>query len=163
MSANSYRPHLHVLPEDDANRQLANGFCRDVGLITRSMQVLPAAGGWVKALEQFEAEHVGGMVKYPNRHMLLLIDFDGRLERLADAKARIPGQVADRVFVLGVLTQPEELKSAMATSYEEIGMALAQDCREGTDVTWGHDLLRHNADEIERLRHTMRPFLFASD
>lgn len=163
MSANSYRPHLHVLREDDANRQLANGFCRDVGLLTRRMQVLPAAGGWVKALEQFEAEHVVGMVKYPTRHMLLLIDFDGRLERLADAKARLPSQVADRVFVLGVLTQPEQLKTALATSFEEIGMALARDCRKQTDLTWGHELLRHNAEEVSRLRETVRPFLFMRD
>jgi hypothetical protein len=26
MSANKYKPHVVVLPEDDANRQLANGF-----------------------------------------------------------------------------------------------------------------------------------------
>jgi hypothetical protein len=29
MSVNKYHPHVLVLPEDDANRQLANGFLLD--------------------------------------------------------------------------------------------------------------------------------------
>ncbi len=36
----------------------------------------------------------------------------------------------------------------------------AQDCREDTDTIWGHDLLRHNASELARLRHQVRPILF---
>jgi hypothetical protein len=56
------------------------------------------------------------------------------------------------------ITEPEELKATLG-SYETIGMALAQDCREGTD-TWGHALLKHNTAEIERLREHVRPILF---
>jgi hypothetical protein len=57
------------------------------------------------------------------------------------------------------ITEPEELKATLC-SYETIGMALAQDCREGTDTTWGHALLKHNTAEIERLRQHVRPILF---
>jgi len=41
---NRYRPHIYILPEDDANRQLANGFVFN----TDSSQVhtLTEAGGW---------------------------------------------------------------------------------------------------------------------
>jgi len=46
-------------------------------------------------------------------------------------------------------------------SYETIGRALAEDCREGTDTTWEHGLLRHNSGEIGRLRERVRPILFA--
>jgi hypothetical protein len=63
------------------------------------------------------------------------------------------------VFILGTLTEPEALKRDLG-SYETIGLALAQDCRDETDTTWGHDLLRHNAGELERLRETVRPILF---
>jgi hypothetical protein len=39
---------------------------------------------------------------------------------------------------------------------------LAKDCREETDTTWGHRLLRHNAGELDRLRKYVRPILFQS-
>lgn len=60
--------------------------------------------------------------------------------------------------MLGVSTQPEALKSAKLGSYETVGMA--KDCREETKATWGHELLRHNAGGIDRLRQHVRPILF---
>ena len=66
----------------------------------------------------------------------------------------------DRVFVLGALTEPEELRTARLGTYETIGMKMAKDCRDQTDTTWGHNLLRHNASEIGRLRDRVRPILF---
>ena len=45
MSVNRHKPHLLVLPEDDANRQLARGF--ELELSTRQFQVLQPAGGWL--------------------------------------------------------------------------------------------------------------------
>jgi len=53
MSVNKYLPHVLVLPEDDANRQLANGFQLDVFLATRRMQILEEAGGWQEVLNRF--------------------------------------------------------------------------------------------------------------
>jgi len=67
---------------------------------------------------------------------------------------------ADRVYILGALNEPEDLKNAGLGSYEEIGLAMAQDCREETDKTWGHRLLKHNATELDRLRERVRPILF---
>lgn len=37
---------------------------------------------------------------------------------------------------------------------------MAEDCREGTNTMWDHELLRHNAGELERLRKRVRPILF---
>jgi len=91
--------------------------------------------------------------------MVLLIDFDDREERLQYAKARIPERLIDRVFILGSLSDPESLRANLG-SYETIGLAMARDCREGTETTWGHGLLRHNAGELERLRENVRPILF---
>jgi hypothetical protein len=101
------------------------------------------------------------MRKYPKRFMVLLLDFDNDTGRLALAKRRIPQDLADRVFVLGSLSNPESLCRAGLGKPEEIGLALAKDCREGTNAVWGHALLRHNAGEVERLREHVRPILFA--
>ena len=160
MSVNRYLPHVVVLPEDDANRQVANGFLRDQYLSFWRIQVLEEAGGWNKVLECFLSDHVAAMKRYTGRFMVLLIDFDGEEGRLQDAKALIPGNLQDRVFVLGALSEPEALKRAIPGSYETIGLALARDCREKTNTTWGHNLLRHNASELDRLREYVRPILF---
>jgi hypothetical protein len=66
------------------------------------------------------------------------------------------------VFILGALTTPEALKQDLGP-YEEIGSAMAKDCRDGTDSIWGHRLLQHNAREIDRLRTRVRPILFPSN
>jgi hypothetical protein len=163
MSVNPYQPHVWVLPEDDANRQLANGFLQDRYLSFWKIRVLAQAGGWNRVLECFLSDHVRGMERHTNRFMVLLIDFDGKEDRLQYAKAQIPRRLRERVFVLGALTEPEALKRAIPASYESIGLALARDCREGTDTTWGHDLLRHNAGELDRLRERVRPILFPSN
>jgi hypothetical protein len=157
MSANKHRPHVLVLPEDDANGQLANGFALDVS--TRQIQVLEPAGGWMKVLECFKSDRVKAMRISPLRFMVLMIDFDSVPERLDLAKTFIPDPLMDRVFVLGVWTEPEEIRADLG-SYETIGMALAKDCREDTGTTWGHDLLRHNSGELGRLRERVRPILF---
>ena len=163
MSANKYLPHVLVLPEDDANSQLANGFHLQVDSARyRQMDVLPVAGGWNEVLKCFLSDQVPYMNHYPRRYMVLLIDFDGREERLQDAKARIPAHLSDRVFILGALSEPEALKRADLGPFETIGSALAEDCREEADTTWGHELLRHNARELDRLRVSVRPILFPS-
>jgi hypothetical protein len=125
------------------------------------MQVLRVAGGWRRVLEIFRSQHVGAMEGYPSRFLVLLIDFDEREERLEYARATIPEHLADRVFVLGTWSNPEALKAAMGrVPFETIGSAMAEDCREETDTTWGHALLQHNASELDRLREHVRPFLF---
>src|SRR5580704_8616679 len=99
MSVNKHRPHVFVLPEDDANRQMAKGF--ELGLdpsIMRSIQVLEAAGGWEAVLNRFASDHVADMEKYPGRHMVLLIDFDGKTDRLSYATGKILGHLRERVF-----------------------------------------------------------------
>src|SRR5208282_3630673 len=153
MSANRHQPHVFVLPEDDANRQLANGFHLQVDWNRqRQMQVLNPAGGWMKVLALFQSTHVVEMQKYPHRFMVLLIDLDEKQGQLDKAKAVVPEHLTERVFVLGTWSQPEALKQANLGSYESIGAKMAQDCREGTTTIWGHELLRHNASELDRLR-----------
>jgi hypothetical protein len=158
---NKYVPHVFVLPEDDANRQLANGFQHGLGLSYRRMQILPVAGGWQKVLDRFAEEHVPEMERNANRFMVLLIDFDKRRDRLEKVGDVVPDRLKDRVFVLGAWGEPEELRQNLGATYEAIGLALARDCRENTEATWTHRLLCHNAGELECLRHCVRPILFS--
>ncbi len=160
MSVNDHQPHVLVLPEDDANLQIANGFHLEVPWNRqRQMQVLSVARGWPRVLELFQSVHVSEMESNSHRLMILLIDFDGKVERLTQAQAVIPGNLTDRVFILGALNDPEDLKATLGP-YENIGSAMARDCRDGTNETWGHELLQHNAGELDRLRKQVRPMLF---
>ena len=128
MSVNKYLPYLFVLPEDDANRQLATGFQLNT-VKDRQMYVLEVAGGWNEVVSLFASVHIAEMERDGNRFMVLLLDFDDRLTRLERVKAVIPGHLNDRVFVLGARTNPEALRQALRPagldSYENIGFALA--------------------------------------
>ena len=79
--------------------------------------------------------------------------------RLDDAREQIPENLRERVLILGAWSEPEELRTDLG-SYENIGSALARDCRDDTDTTWGHVLLKHNSEELARLRTRVRPILF---
>jgi hypothetical protein len=150
MSVNKYKQHVLILPEDDANRQIANGFLLDVN--TRRVKVQDVAGGWSAVLDVFSKNHADAMRRNERRYMILLIDFDGRVDRLDAVRRGIPDGLTDRVFILGALTEPEALRQAGLGTYEGIGRELADDCRCGAQGIWAHDLLRHNEGELGRLR-----------
>jgi len=156
---NKYQPHIYILCEDDANRQIVNGFVLDPSLNVRVIQVLPLARGWEKVRDDFADTHIKTMSQYAHRHMVLVVDFDGVNNRLEQIKQVIPPILEDRVFVLGVLKEPEDLPSKLGT-LEQIGQNLAKDCRENTNITWGHELLKHNAEELKRMTPILKPILF---
>ena len=54
MSVNRYKPHLLILPEDGANRQIANGFILHPSIAARHVQVLGEAGGWCSVIDKLE-------------------------------------------------------------------------------------------------------------
>ena len=160
--SNNYRPHIHVVPEDDANRQIANGFIQVPNVDNRAVKVLPLAGGWKKAVDEFKKEYASEMQQIPERMMVFLIDFDNKYEsRLNYVENRIPPDLKARVFVLGVLSEPRNLKTALnQKSYEEIGKALAKDCSDHRHELWGHDLLKHNKAELDRMPLSVKQLLF---
>lgn len=86
MSINKYKPHLLILPEDDANRQIANGFIQNINVNQLTIQVLPFADGWLKTVDKFVDDYASEMQKYPKRMMVLLIDLDKRKSRLTDVQ-----------------------------------------------------------------------------
>jgi hypothetical protein len=159
MSVDKYSPHVYVLPEDDANRQLATGFRLGLSNKLRKMKVLEGAGGWQKVLDCFKEEHVPEMDRNAKRFLVLLMDFDEREDRTVKVRAAIPERLRERVFVLGIWSEPEKLRPTLGP-YETIGGKLAAECRDNTRVSWDDPLLRHNVGELERLQKHVRPILF---
>jgi hypothetical protein len=156
-----YRPHVLILPEDQADLELANGFHQQIAWDRqRLLQVLDVAGGWRKVLELFQSEHLASLQKYNQRFLILLIDFDAEEDRWNYVQRHIPTHLRERVFVIGPQNEPEDLKRAKLGSLEKIGADLAKDCREGTNTTWEHEMLRHNLQELDRMRTQLRPILF---
>jgi hypothetical protein len=160
MSCNIYRDHIFVLPEDDANRDIANGFSSRLPIGTRQIQLLPNSGGWTNACDKFVNVYIKRMRNSKRLHVVLLIDFDRQDDRLTFVKTRIPEDLTDRVFVLGAWSTPEELRKANLGTFEEIGGRLADDCHTKSENTWGHELLKHNADELARMTQILRPIIF---
>jgi hypothetical protein len=128
MAVNKDRPHVLVLPEDDANRKLANGFLLNPSVQLRAVQILPNAGGWTKVCANFSSVHALEMERNPERYMVLLVDFDNSSVRLSKVMSIVPPQLVDRVFVLGVLSEPEDLSKSGMGSLEQIGKELAEEC-----------------------------------
>jgi hypothetical protein len=151
MSVDPYHPHILILPEDRANRELANGFMRESWARPRQIYVEPEAGGWLVAVRKFNSDYAKEMRTYPGRHVILLVDFDGRAGRLDDVKTQVPALLSDRVFVIGAWTTPEDLKGAIGGTYGSIGEALARECLAGTRVKWNDKQLQHNLAELNRL------------
>lgn len=161
MSVNVYKLHVLVLPEDAANRQIANGFLLDPSLKLRNIQILTPSGGWGKVLDSFINDHVIGLRKYPLRYLVLLIDFDDNVDaRRAQFLERFPDDVSDRVFLLGTSSEPEPLRMQCGDSLENIGKQLAGECcRDETDL-WNHSLLAHNAGVRQLLNAKVKSILF---
>lgn len=161
MSVNKYKPHVFVIPEDDADRQIADGFVLHAQVDTRQVQVVEPAGGWVKVLETFQEEYLRLLRQNQNAHVVMLIDFDEQLDRRTYFNSAIPDEIRNRVFIVGTQSNPEVLKQTSSIhSFEGIGRALADDCDKNEPGLWNNIQLIHNADERLRLVDVVKPFLF---
>jgi hypothetical protein len=161
MSVNRHLPHLFILPEDDANRQLANGFLLNINVNSNQVRILTPARGWTHVLDDFASDHIDEMRRYENRLLVLLMDFDDHVDdRLRKVKEAIPCDLIGRVFILGARTEPEALKQVISITYERIGVAMADDCRSESCAIWAHDLFSHNEGELTRLRQVVGAWLF---
>ena len=166
--SNKYIEHLWVLPEDDANRQLVNGMEQNFDLDSRRIDVLPPAGGWLNVLAVLtDPSMVHQLESNAKRHLLLLIDFDQdhqkRWQIYQGKIALLPPGVADRVYLLGCLDEPETFKATCPPrrSIEKLGGELSDDCAPlpATNL-WQHAHLQHNAAELARLVAQVKPFLY---
>ncbi len=157
MSVNRYKPHVYLVPEDDANRQLALGFLDHWAVDERVVDPRAPAGGWGAVLDVFEREYVKLLRGNGNAHVIMIIDFDMNVEeRRAFFRSRIPGDMQPRVFVIGCQATPERLRAEFGMHWEKIGCELADDCRRNDFARWSHPHLVHNQDELKRMGDVLR-------
>jgi len=148
--ANRYQPHILILSEDDANKDIVNGFMLDERVDLNHVVPLPVAGGWRKLINEFSDRYAPHLQKYPNGIMFLVLDFDGDQSRREYVLSAIPHDLSDRVFVIGALSEPEDLCRSLRMSKEQVGRALAEECAEDNRSYWSHPLLKHNNNELDR-------------
>lgn len=164
MSVNKYRPHVFVIPEDDADRQIAVGFLLHPRVAARQVQVVEPAGGWAKVLDTLKQEYVPLLLQNAQTHVVMIVDFDGDAAgRRSYFEAEIPQALRTRVFLIGPRDTPEILRKSLRKGYEEIGRSLAGECDEGNVDAWSHEQLQHNDGERLRLVDCVKPFLFTSN
>lgn len=159
---NKYLPHVYVIPEDDRDRQIADGFVLHDQVKDSRIKVAPPAGGWLKVLETFRDEYISKLFDYQGAHVVMLIDFDDQVEqRKTRFEQGIPEELKTRVFVVGSKQDPETLNRALKNiGFEKIGEYLAADCSANSAELWDHEQLQHNDAERQRLVQTVKPFLF---
>lgn len=164
--SNLYKPHLLVLPEDEADQQLANGIKLSINIKNGALIIDKPAKGWLNVVKKFTAQ-VPEMRRYQSRIVVLLIDFDCKTKgtnpekRLSQITKEIPEDLRSRTFVLGTLVEPEDLKTKLSMNLENIGETLAEDCPDKRNPLWDDDMLKHNAPELDRLLESVTHFLFS--
>jgi len=98
---NKYIHHVFVIPEDEADEEIANGFALNERVDVRRIQVMPVARGWSNVLTTFREEYIPRLRKHPLGHVVMLIDFDGQGEgRMANFLEAIPDDLRGRVFLV---------------------------------------------------------------
>lgn len=162
---NKHQPHVVIWIEDDANRNIVNGFLNAFEVDQKQAKSLSrkqqnGKAGWQKTAVEFINHCNHELSKLPYRFMLLIIDFDADDSRRNWISQRISNSVRDRVFIIGVWQEPEDLKRSVRLSFETIGAQLAQECANNQHNLWQHPLLTHNQSELTRLTTAVKPFLF---
>lgn len=158
---NRYAEHLYVIPEDDSDRQLADGFVLHDQVKSARIQVVTPAGGWREVLKVFQVEYIRRLREGSLCHVLMLIDFDGDYSnRRAQFDQEIPAELKRRVFVVGSGQTPEDLRKSMGKGFEQIGRDLADDCFTGAQTSWNHPQLIHNEPDRLQMVASIRKFIF---
>jgi hypothetical protein len=140
---------------------MVNGFSTLLEINERQFYVYDLARGWERGKETLLKLSKGYMREYPSSYALLIVDFDGNAHRGSEIKNQIPEEVRDRVFVVGVLNEPENLKNSTGMKFEQLGLQIAEGCKDSNIDFWERqELLAHNVDEIRRLSKAVRNLFF---
>jgi hypothetical protein len=156
MSVNWYKPHIILVPEDEAIHRIAVEFRKAMIFQDVRWHVDEYKGGWIKVVESLAGE-VQVQLSKPHRIMIALIDFDGHPEaRRNYFFSELPESVHDRIFLFGLRGQAEDLKRSMGLSLSEIGITINRACLEGDLSPWDNEQLAVNKSELERLNRFLK-------
>ncbi len=161
MALNKYKPYVYIIPEDDRDRQLANGFLLHSSVNSCQIQVLPAVGGWIHVLSKFKDVYIKELESNEMCYVVMLIDYDDQYPLRREQFLReTPSSLRSRTFVVGAKNNPEVLKRELRLSYENIGNALAKECSERTNTLWNHEELKHNETDTRNMYEAVHPIFF---
>jgi len=157
VSLNNFKPHMLLVPEDEALMNMAIGFAKTAG--TGQIRPERQAGGRDELLEQFCREEIPKLRRFPERFLILLTDFDNGGGNQQKLKEAIPADLIERVCILGPWTNAEVLRAELRelhlltpNSKERVGEVLAESCL-GDDLThWEVEQLKHLRDEVVRVQ-----------
>ena len=162
MSINKYDNFLIIETEDDANRQILNGFMKGVGLNIRKIQLSNHCSGWSSVINKFESKMISYLNEYQKGYVIMVIDFDDHYdERKRMIEEKIPSNLYNRVFVLGAKKEPEDLKRNLGLNYEAIGEKMADGFLDNNHQLWECEDLKHNLEELHRACIQIRSFIYA--
>lgn len=156
---NKFKPHLFIVPEDDADRQIAVGFQMHLEANGR-MQIVDVAGGWLKVVNVIKDEYVPLLNNNPNTHVLGIIDCDKDADRIAEQLKTFPAGIRNRIFLLGVNENPQEFKRSTKMHFAQIGEKLADECYKDELDLWNHEMLSYSSIEALRAKNALRELVF---
>ena len=99
MSRDKYGPQVIVIPEDQANQEMANGFLLHWALKLRTIHILRPVGGWKKVIDKFNNDYALSLSNHKERRVVLLLDLDEDRNRPGVIRADLPPDIQDRVFI----------------------------------------------------------------
>lgn len=160
MSVNREKPYLIVLFEDGAYKDLFMGF-----EFSMQKQISPRSvcGGFDKVCLELTDEKsilLKELNKFPKAYVLALIDADldncpdsqiGKIEKL---KQKIDEKYIDRVFIIGSKIEAEDIKQVIIGQgkWKTVSQKLEDSCKNDNCQLWQDEMLKHNLDEISRLK-----------
>lgn len=152
---NYYKKHLYVILEDEQYQKIMNGVNLSFHVKDDVIKISNFSGGWRKVFKDFLGL-ISLMSKFPERHILLLIDFDYEFEsRLVKFRNSVPNELQRRVFILGIDNkESEDLARLFKCNIEEVGKKLVEDCPDGDLSAWKNIHLECNLPEIERMKQS---------
>lgn len=167
MSANKYRKHLVILPEDQAYATMARGFKNYYRIRAENLEIKKVCGGWKKVFEMLASTYVPLMEQNPDMHVLCMIDFDYHRKSRQNILTQYEANLLQRIYLLGCRQEAEDFKRDMKHGkLEAFGTLLAEACV-NSDITsgsnpWLSDQLKENGHEIEKIRHNLGMIIFRS-
>lgn len=160
MSVNREKPYLIVLFEDDAYKDLFMGFEFSM---QKQISQRPVCGGFDSVhllLTNEKSILLKELNKFPKAYVLALIDADsdnyphsqkGKIDTL---KTAIDVKYQDRVFIIGSKIEAEDIKQVIIGQgkWKTVSQKLEDSCKNDHCQLWQDDMLKHNLDEISRLK-----------
>ncbi|GHS90462.1 hypothetical protein FACS1894139_00260 [Planctomycetales bacterium] len=161
MSANVYKPHLIIYPEDDATKHLAAELkiaCQHKGICINQIDIETSCNGYRKTIKEIKLN--AHLAKYECRRLLAIIDLDATKNRIDAIRSELKTVFKrdhKKVFILGWSKEIEVLKSkadCAGIGFQRLAEKLFNDALNGCpkEAIWHDDYFAQMHDNCEMAR-----------